>query len=312
MEKSTALHTRSASLFHARKGTGPKVRQPVVDVVIRTISMVILGLFVILIIVPLLNYFSLAFNDPTYNENVIIFPIRWDFSSFAYLFSSNSEGFWKSFVNSIIITVVVTVISNLIEALAAYPLSKLNCPLRKGILMYFVITMLFSAGIVPIYLLMRSFNLLDNIWSIILCSISNVFNLLFYKSFFEGVPKEIEEAATVDGAGSLRLFFDIVVPMALPVFGSCCFFTIVDMWNGYGAALIFIKTSATDSMPLAYYLYVMMTQDTSKTQYDIFLQTHMDNIQAASFLVSIIPILLIYPYVVKYIKSGATLGSVKE
>ena len=196
-------------------------------------------------------------------------------------------------------------------ALAAYPLSKKDCPFRSGIMMFFVITMLFSAGTVPIYLLMRSFGLLDNIWSVILISISNVGNLLFFKTFFENIPKEVEEAATIDGVGSLKLFFKIVVPMALPVFGSCCFFTIVGMWNGYGAALIFIKSSAEGAMPLAYYLFIKLSQGTAGAMYDQFLLTHLQNIQAVSLLLSIIPILCIYPYVIKYIKGGATIGSVK-
>ena len=77
-----------------------------------------------------------------------------------------------------------------------------------------------------------------------------------FKTFFENIPKEVEEAATIDGVGSLKLFFKIIIPMALPVFGSCCFFTIVGMWNGYGAAMIFIKSSAESAMPLAYYLFI--------------------------------------------------------
>ena len=177
--------------------------------------------------------------------------------------------------------------------------------------MFFIITMLFSAGVVPIYLLMRSFNLLNTMWSIILISISNVTNLLFFKTFFENVPSEIQEAAIIDGASPLQMFFRIIVPMALPVFGSCCFFTIVGMWNGYGAALIFINSEATEAMPLAYYLYISLTNGQAATMYDDFLRNYLPNIQAASMLISIIPILIIYPYVIKYIKSGATLGSVK-
>ncbi len=288
-----------------------KVKQPVVDYFIHGVSLFLLFFLVVITLVPLLNYFSLAFNDPNFNQSVTIFPVRWDVSSLAYIFSSKYSGFWRSFLNSVIITLVVTIVSNLVEAMAAYPLSKASCPFKGGVMMFFVITMLFSAGTVPIYLLMRTFNLLDNIWSIILISISNVGNLLFYKNFFENIPKEVEEAAIIDGAGALRTFFNVVVPMALPVFGSCCFFSIVGMWNGYGAALIFIKSSAESQMPLAYYLYIRMTQDATATMYDTFLQTHQDNIQAASLLISIIPILAIYPYVIKYIKGGATIGSVK-
>jgi putative aldouronate transport system permease protein len=228
-----------------------------------------------------------------------------------YIFGGSYTGFWRAFLNSVIITVVVTIVSNLVEALAAYPLSKSDCPLRSGIMMYFIITMLFSAGIVPIYLLMRSFNLLNNIWSIILISISNVSNLLFYKTFFEGIPSDIEEAATLDGANSLQMFFFVVVPMSLPVLGSCCFFSIVGCWNGYGAALIFIDSQAVSQQPLAYFLYIKLAEGDVSSMWDEFLLNWSKNIEAAAMLVSIIPILCIYPYVIRYIKGGLTLGSVK-
>ena len=288
-----------------------KIKEPLIDKIIHGISLSCLIIFVIIILFPLLNYFSLAFNNYAYNDKIVIWPSKWDFSALKYVFSSNSKDFWRAFLNSVIITLTVTIVSNLVEAMAAYPLSKKNCPFRSGILMFFIITMLFSAGVVPIYLLMRSFNLLNTIWSIILISISNVTNLLFFKTFFENIPSEVQEAAIIDGASPLQMFFRIIVPMALPVFGSCCFFTIVGMWNGYGAALIFINSEATEAMPLAYYLYISLTNGSAATMYDDFLRNYQTNIQAASMLISIIPILIIYPYVIKYIKSGATLGSVK-
>lgn len=288
-----------------------KIKEPLIDQIIHIISVICLLSLVIIILFPLLNYFSLAFNNYAFNDKIVLWPAKFDLAPLKYVFSSNSKDFWRAFLNSVIITLIVTVVSNLVEALAAYPLSKKNCPFRGGILMFFIITMLFSAGVVPIYLLMRSFNLLNTIWSIILISISNVTNLLFYKTFFENVPSEVEESAIIDGANPIQLFFRIIVPLALPVFGSCCFFSIVGMWNGYGAALIFINSEAKEAMPLAYYLYISLSNSSAATMYDDFLRNYQTNIQAASMLVSIIPIILIYPYVIKYIKSGATLGSVK-
>ena len=300
--------TKKKSIF---KRNPNKIKESLADRIIHAISVTLLFIFVILILFPLLNYFSLAFNNYAFNDKIIIWPAKFDLAPLKYVFSNNSKDLWKSFSNSVIITLLVTVVSNLVEAMAAYPLSKKNCPFRSGILMFFIITMLFSAGIVPIYLLMDSFGLLNTIWSIILISISNVTNLLFFKTFFENVPTEIQEAAIIDGASPLQMFFRIIVPMALPVFGSCCFFTIVGMWNGYGAALIFVNSSAKEAMPLAYYLYISLTNGSAATMYDDFLRNYLPNIQAASMLISIIPILIIYPYVIKYIKSGATLGSVK-
>jgi len=289
-----------------------KIKESKLDIFIAVLSGIGIVFMLILVIIPVLNYFSLAFNHFAFNNDVFITPVKWSWEPIAYVFTNeNYTNFWKAFLNSVIITVVVTIFSNLFAAMAAYPLSKTDCPFRGVLLMYFIITMLFSAGIVPIYLLMSGMNLLNNIWSVILISISNVGNMLLFKSFFEGLSGEVEEAAIIDGANPLQLFFKIVCPLSLPVFGSCCFFTIVGMWNGYGAALLFINSSAEEAMPLAYYLYIKMTSANVATMYDTELRDWFTNIEAASMLISIVPILLIYPYVIKYIKSGLTLGSSK-
>ena len=290
-----------------------KIRESKVDIALNILNITLLLCGVVLICFPLLNYFSLAFNDGNFNLKVVVFPVRPTFASLKYvLIGQEAARFWRAFGNSVIITVTVTIGSNLMMALAAYPLSKRDFPFRSGILMFFVITMLFSAGIVPIYLLMSMLGLLDNILSVILISLSNVAHMLYFKTFFEGISPDIEEAARLDGASDLQLFFLIIVPMSLPIIGTCCFFTIVACWNSYGAALMFITTSAAgkNAQPLAYYLYLML-QDTTINRSDPWLQANAQNVEAAAMLVSIIPIICMYPYVVKYIKGGLQLGSVK-
>lgn len=288
-----------------------RIKEGIVDRSIGVLSISLLFALVILIVVPLLSYFALAFSDPYFNDEITIFPTHFSFESFKYILAGDeAQTFWRSFLNSVIITVVVTIVSNLVEALAAYPLSKPDCPFRGGIMMYFIITMLFSAGIIPCYLLMSQMKLLNTIWSVILISISNVGNLLLFKTFFEGVSTEIQEAAKIDGASDLQMFFRIMIPMALPVFGSCCFFTIVGMWNSYGAAMLFISSSSKEAYPLAYYIYLLLSEaDLNKD--DSFVLMGIKNIQSAAMLLSIIPILCIYPFVIKYIKGGLQIGSVK-
>ena len=289
-----------------------RIKESKLDVGVSVTNAILLTLFCILVAFPLLSFFSLGFNDSAYNSQVILFPSKISWVSFRYILTGTAGAeFWRAFLNSVIITVIVTIVSNLVEAMAAYPLSKSDCPIRSGIMMFFIITMLFSAGIAPIRMLMRALHLTDNIWSIILISISNVGNLLFFKTFFEGLPGNIEEAARIDGASELQMFFRIVIPMSLPVFGSCCFFTIVGCWNGYGSALLFISSTAKDAQPLAYYL-VCMIADLQTQKNNPELVSGINNIQSAAMFLSVIPILCIYPYVINYIKNGLTLGSVKE
>ena len=308
MSSQTAAEQPNKKRFKKNRN---KIRESKLDIAFGIINLVVLFAGVLLIIFPLLNYFSLAFNNGSFNLKVVIFPVRFSFKAISYvLFEEGAKDYWTAFGNSVIITAVVTIGSNLMMALAAYPLSKRDFPFRGGILIFFVITMLFSCGIVPIYLLMSEFGLLDNIFSVILISLSNVTHLLYFKTFFEGVSTDIEEAARLDGASNLQLFFLIIVPMAMPIIGTCCFFTIVGCWNGYGSAMLFISPAAKKAQPLAYYLYLML-QKTTGDKSDAWLQMNTKNVEAAAMLASIIPIICMYPYIVKYIKGGLQIGSVK-
>ncbi len=284
-----------------------KIKQGKGDTIFDIVNHTILTILVLIVILPTMNLIALAFSNGIYNPSVYFLPKGFSLEAFKYVF--NESGFLKSVGNSVIITFVVTIFSNLFMALAAYPLSKPDCPFRKPLLMFFVITMLFSAGIVPIYLLMSELELTDTIWAVIFNSIMNVFNLLLYKTNFESVPQEIVEAAEIDGASNIKLFFKVILPISTPVVASCCFFTIVGCWNNYSSALLFISKS--DAYPLSLYIYKLL-QQTTESYTDPWKLINAPNIQAATIVISILPILLIYPYVIKYINEGLTVGSVKE
>lgn len=289
-----------------KKKRNNKIKETKMDQIFDVINILILFSLVLLVVLPLINLFSRAFSDGVYNPQVTFYPVKFTFRSFDYVMGQGN--FWKSFGNSLIITLIVTVVSNLLMAFAAYPLSKPDLPFRKGVLKFFVITMLFSPGVIPIFLLMSEMKLTDTIWSVILVSLINVFNLLLYKTSFEEMNPEIIEAAKIDGAGNLRLFFNIMLPLSLPVIATTAFFTIVGTWNNYSTALLFI--SDADAYPLALYIFKMLQQSTVSYD-DPWLLINESNIHAASIVVSLVPILIIYPFVVKYIKGGLNVGSVK-
>jgi putative aldouronate transport system permease protein len=271
-----------------------------------TLGVIFLVIFVILVVVPILNLIAKAFSNGAYNSQVTFVPVHFTFYSFIQVF--NNAVFWNSFKNSVILTISVTIFSNIFMGMAGYCLSKKDFPFRNFFIIFYVITMLFSAGIIPTYLLMSQLHLLDSIWGLIVISLNNVFNLLLYKTAFENVPVEIEESARVDGCNSLQLFFRIMVPMILPTVASCCFFSVVGAWNSYGGALMFINKES--EMPLSLYIYRLLTNTaTNLTNPDTLI--NYQNIQAASIIISVVPILLIYPYIIRYIKSGLTVGSVK-
>ena len=284
-----------------------KIKLSRADVTFDVIKWGFLVLCLVLVIFPILNVISLAFSKGQYNSEITFFPV-WKgltLDNFSWLFKN--ENFLSAIKNSLLFTIVATVGSNVLMAMAAYPLSKEDCPFRGPVMIFFIITMLFSAGIVPAFIWLRVLNLYNSIWSLIFLSLNNVFNMLLYKTNFEGIPAEIEEAAMMDGASSITLFFRIVIPMTLPIIASCVFFMIVSTWNSYGSAIIFITD--TKQMPLAQFLYrLVASTEQSKDPYVI---TNTQNVNAATIIVSVIPILCVYPFIMNYMKSGLTIGSVK-
>ena len=297
-----------------------KVKVLLSDRIFNIVNAIIMVFLVAIIVIPLLYLIANAFSDGAAKHEVIFLPKIIDesgnirvgitFRYFKYIIFEYDDGiFINSFKNTALITVVVTLGSNILMALAAYPLSKSDCPYRKALLIFFIITMLFSAGVLPIYLLMSTLNLTENLLGIIILSLSNVFNLLLFKTTFEGIPKELEESALMDGANSIQMFFKIIIPITLPTFASCCFFTLVGCINGYSSALLFIRTNH-QAKPMALIMYELLAVATNDKA-DAFLTSNYFSIQSAGIILSVIPILLIYPYIIKYIKSGITLGSVK-
>ena len=298
-----------------------KVKITKADKAFNGINATVMVFLILLVVIPLLYLVASAFSDGSAQTKVVFLPKIVDdvtgniklgitFDHFKYILFDYQDGiFIKSFKNTAVITLVVTLGSNVLMALAAYPLSKSDFPFKKPILIFFIITMLFSSGIIPIYLLMSTMHLTENIGGIIIISLSNVFNMLLFKTTFEGIPKELEESALIDGANSFQMFFKIIIPITWPTFASCCFFTLVGCINGYSTALLFIRTNHA-AKPMALIMYELIAI-AGKTQTDAYLISNLFNIQAAGIILTILPILVIYPYIIKYIKSGITLGSVK-
>ena len=287
--------------------TKMKIKSVRSDIVFDVIKWIALILCVIFVVFPILNVISLSIVDGVYNTQVVFFPVWEGLTLQQFEWVLTNANFLAALKNSILYTVVATIGSNVLMAMTAYPLSKEDCPFKGPVMIFFIITMLFSAGIVPTFVWLRTLNLYNNIWCLILLSLNNVFNMLLYKTNFEGIPSEIEEAAMIDGASSLTLFYRIVIPMTLPVIASCVFFMIVSTWNSYGSAILFI--SDTDQMPLAQCLYRLVTA-TEQSQ-DNYLVLNSENINAATIIISVIPILCVYPFIMNYMKSGLTIGSVK-
>ena len=192
---------------------------------------------------------------------------------------------------------------------AAYALSKPQFPLRKALMVFFIIVMIFSGGMIPNYLVVSSLGLTKTPWALILPSVVQVYNLILIKSYLEGLPAELEESASIDGANNLQIMFQILLPMSMPCVASVSLFTAVTLWNNYTSALLYLGTEEK-WYPLSLYMlnYIQSEPDVLSGTIE---NIQKSNIEAAMIVVSIIPILLVYPLVLKYFTKGVTVGAVK-
>lgn len=275
-----------------------------------------LGFLGIICILPLVHILAVSFSGSApANANLVTFiPI--DFTLDAWEKTLGNDRFLKSLWNGIFRTALGTFISLSCMVLAAYSLSKEDSEFkgRKFYVYFFIFIMLFNGGLIPTYILIQNLNLINTIWALVLPTAINVFNLILLLNFFRtGVPKTLEEAAFMDGAGHFRILFSIYLPISLPAIATIGLFTMVGQWNSWFDGLIYLNDA--DKYPLSTFLQTVIVQeDLSQMNVD---PSEMKNLsertsKSAQIFIGALPILLVYPFLQKYFVKGIVLGSVKE
>lgn len=275
----------------------------------------VLALLMASCLIPLLNILAMSFSGATAVSagKVFIFPV--DFNLCAYEYVMEKREFWRSLMVSVWRVVIGVPLMMLITILVAYPLSKGKQQLRARsfYVWIFFFTMLFSGGLIPGYLLITNLHLMDTIWALILPTAVPVYNIVLMLNFFRGIPKELEEAAVIDGASQFATCFRIYVPCAKPSIATLTLFSFITQWNSYFDGLIF--SNFPENYPLASYLYtVVIKRDLSLLNIADIQQMAMLNdrtVRCAQIFISLIPIMIIYPFAQKYFVKGMTVGSVK-
>lgn len=266
------------------------------------------ALLVVVILVSLLPFVNvIAKSFSTYGRTVGLWPVGATLYNYRYVFTN--WPYFRSFFVSVGVTAGGTLLSVAVMFCAAYALSKPDFPCRKGVMIFFIIVMLFSGGIVPNFFVVKMLGLLNTPLALVLPTVVQVYNMILLKNYLEGVPREIEESAQLDGASNLQAMFYILVPISLPSIASVALFTAVTYWNNYFSALIYLP-NAREFWPLAMFIldYINTMPDVLGDQ---MLYQQKTYIEATMIVVSIIPILAVYPFVTKYFVKGVTVGSVK-
>lgn len=245
---------------------------------------------------------------------VKLWPIGFNFNSYQQIMGDMK--FFNSFWVSIKRVVLGTVCNLVVTVLMAYPLSKSvkQFRARTAITWFLVFSMLFNGGLIPWYQTMRSLGMINNIWALVLGNSVPIFDVILVMNYFRNLPKEIEEAALVDGAGPWTMLFNIYLPISLPVIATVTLFSIVYHWNEFFNGLVLMTRQ--QNYPLQTYIQQMvvvinttvMTQDELRRLNELSNQT----LNAAKIFIAMIPILAIYPFLQKYFLTGITLGAVKE
>jgi len=280
------------------------------------LNLTFIGFLGLLCIAPLIHILAVSFSGaaPASANLVKLWPV--DFTFEAYAQTLGNDNFLRALWNGVVRTVSGTVISMFLMVLAAYALSKENSDFRGRTfyMWYFVFTMLLHAGLVPTYIVIQKLGLINSIWALILPHAINVFNMILLMNFFKvGVPKALEEASYMDGAGHFRTVFSIYLPISLPAIATISLFTMVWHWNSWFDGLIYM--TEMKKYPLSTFLQtVIVQQDMSQLNLDPADLEILSNrtVKASQIFIGALPILLVYPFLQRYFVKGIVMGSVKE
>ncbi|ATO29973.1 ABC transporter permease [Bacillus atrophaeus] len=243
-------------------------------------------------------------------RSFFIFPKTFTLDAYRYVFSTPT--FIRSMGVSIFITVVGTAIQLFFTFTMAYPLAKRHVKGRNLLLNLVIFSMLFSGGMIPTYIVVKSLGLLDSYWALILPMAINPFNLIIIKNFFQQLPRELEESAKIDGCSEIGVFWRIALPLSKPVIATFALFYAVGIWNDFFHALLYINDSA--KWPLQMVLrQVTILSDLTAANGDMVQNTvpPEQGIKLAVIVIATIPILAVYPFLQKHFAKGILIGSVK-
>jgi ABC-type glycerol-3-phosphate transport system permease component len=273
-------------------------------------------IFLVLLCIIIVGPFILVGLQSVMTKNEIVlkgftfFPKEFTLSAYKYLFTTDTK-LINGFKISIFITVMGTALSLFFTSTYAYVISKKYMPYKNILTLFAFITMLFSGGLVPAYILVVGLNLLNSVWSLILPIMISPWNMFIMRNFFMNIPSELEEAATIDGANDMRIWAQIVIPLSMPAIATIGLFYAVGIWNSWVPASIYITD--INKWPLQLILRRMVTEGTLEEQYgdEIFQFIIAQNVKSAAIMITSIPILLVYPFIQKYFVKGVLVGSVK-
>ena len=293
------------------KSTGSKIRNVVIHIIV-----IGLGLICLL---PMINIVAISFSGSAAVSANRVGLVPVDFTALAYKRIVEASQFWHSFGISGVRVVLTLALNLVITVPMAYAMtrSKGEFPARNLYMNLLIFAMLFNGGMIPTYIVVKNLHLLNTIWSLILPGAVPVFSVILLMNFFKGVPKALEEAAIIDGASQFQVLLQIYVPCAKPSIATVSLFSIVGSWNDFFGGLIYMQR--VEDYPIMTYiqslnidLQELVKNAANSAALENVAELSNRNLNAAKIVVAVIPLLLIYPFLQRYLISGLVMGSVKE
>ena len=298
-----------------RRKTGVRLFNSLPDKLLMTVVYIVLILVLLVILLPLIFIVASSFSstEAVTSGRVYFWPV--EFSTEGYKIILQSPYIVKSFLMSVFYTVSGTFISVGLTLLAAYPLTRKDLKIRGFIMVLFTLTMFINGGMIPTYLLVKSLNLTDTVWAILLPGALSIWNVIITRTYIQSsIPGELFESASIDGCSDWRFFKSIVLPLSLPIIAVIVLLYAVSKWNSFFDALIYLNNR--ELYPLQLVLRSLLVQGNSGS-FDLSLSEQMNKaalktlLQYALIVVSTAPILMVYPFVQRYFIKGIMVGSLK-
>ena len=294
-----------------RHSSGLKSRGEKVFDVFNIFLMILFSLMFIVPILLVINSSFTATRELTlYGYSIII--RKFSFEYYESIFKMESSQFLRSILNSVIICAATTTIMVITTSLAAYSLTRRKLQFKKVFSFYFIIPMLFGGGTVPFFLIIKSLGLINTWWALILPSGVSAWYILLVRNFFAGIPESLYEAAELDGASNVQVLFRVALPLGFPIIATIILYTAVAIWNDWFAASLFIDSNHYNLWPIQAFIRRLEDSDEFLKAYFGNTSLNYGGIRSAAVLLSLIPIVIAYPFVQKFFIKGTMAGSVKE
>jgi putative aldouronate transport system permease protein len=271
-------------------------------------KVILITLLSLFFIIPIWIVLMASFSDSVsfMKEGYSFFTTHFSIEGYLYVFKDPT--IIGGLLLSIGVTLLVTVLSVIVNTLAAYVLSEKDLPCHKFLNGLFVFTMLFSTGMVPIVLVIRTIGIYNQFLALVIPGVINVYNILLIRNYLYSIPKSLKEAAIIDGCGQIRIFFKVILPVSLPIIATTAMMAFVLKWNSYLDVMYYISPD-NESLRTIQYVIMQMLSDFESSTGDGVISKYV--VQSATIIVTMIPLMCVFPFVQKYFEKGLTLGSVK-